>query len=372
MADSRLRLLEKIAEAALDDSLWEEVMDDLRAYLSGSHGIIFTSDIDPTSAGALWESKTIGIGDVNQYVEHYHTKDLWTLRGLETGAIETGRTFVGQEIVSEKEFVESEFHQDFMKGLDVKNLITATIFDGKGEIPRVMMSIYADNKSQPYDDDAAQFYRSIVPHIQNSIALRHKFKTFENKAASFEFLFNAIEQPAMLAGHDGAIIGMNRAAEVFLEGTDDIRVAGRLACWCPSDQKNLDAAMHRIIRTNADDAENAFVVAIKNRHDTRPYIVEFRSVPGSRDVHGNAPCALISITAERPPDMARVVAVCAFYDLTKAEMALCLKLLDGYSLIASAELLGVTEGTARQRLKTIFSKTDTHSQAALIGLLKSF
>lgn len=372
MDEFRLRILEKISEAALDDGLWEEIVDDLRAHLSGSHGIIFTPDIDPTSSGGLWMSRTLSPTDVEQYLEYYHTKDLWTLRGLETGTIKTGRAFVGQEIVSEKEFVETEFYQDFMRELESKNLITATIFDGNGDIPRVMMSVFAGNQSTPYDETALQFYNSIISRVQNSIALRHKFNAFEDQARSFEFVFNAIEQPAFLVNHAGRLIAVNQAAESFIETNDDFQVRGRLLCWCPRDQKSLDAALAMIAETGSEDAGSAIAISIKSKQSPRPYILDIRTVPGSREVNGRTPCALICISADRPPDRARVAAVCDFYDLTRAEKALCLRLLDGHSLKMSAELLGVTEGTARQRLKTVFSKTQTHSQAALISLFQTF
>ncbi|MBP5856514.1 hypothetical protein KAJ83_05815 [Marivibrio halodurans] len=361
-----------MTEAALDDRLWKEVMEDLRVELSGSHGIIFTPDVDPTSAGGIWSSPTISPTDVSEYLQYYHAKDLWTVRGLETGMIKTGRIFVGQEVVSDQDFVESEFYQDFMRLLDAKNLLTATVFDGTSDVPRVMMSIFAGNQSDPFAKDAVEFYRSIISGVQNSIALRQRFKTFEDKSLSFEFLFNSIQTPSLLVDDSRRVIAINAAAEGLLTSTDDFFVRSKLACWCPNDQRKLDAAFHRVSEVGTVERERSAVVTVKSKYSTTPYVIDFRTVPGSRDVFGRTPCAMICISSTRPTNMEHISAVCDFYGLTKAEKALCLRLLNGHSLIASAELLGITEGTARQRLKTVFSKTGTRSQVALNSLFRSF
>ncbi|UUP19265.1 helix-turn-helix transcriptional regulator [Nitratireductor thuwali] len=58
------------------------------------------------------------------------------------------------------------------------------------------------------------------------------------------------------------------------------------------------------------------------------------------------------------------------FQLTRAEAALAQHLLEGASLKEAAERLKITQGTARQRLKVIFNKTDTHRQSELIALLQ--
>lgn len=60
------------------------------------------------------------------------------------------------------------------------------------------------------------------------------------------------------------------------------------------------------------------------------------------------------------------------YGLSPSEIRLCEALLNGRSLSESALLLGVSEGTVRQRAKVIFNKTRTHRQGELVALLARF
>lgn len=57
------------------------------------------------------------------------------------------------------------------------------------------------------------------------------------------------------------------------------------------------------------------------------------------------------------------------FDLTDAEIAVCRLLLDGCSIRDIARQRGTSEGTARNQLKTVFSKTEVSSQGNLIRLL---
>jgi DNA-binding CsgD family transcriptional regulator len=57
------------------------------------------------------------------------------------------------------------------------------------------------------------------------------------------------------------------------------------------------------------------------------------------------------------------------FGVTLAEARLTLKLLEGLSLTASAEALGVSRNTARTQLSSVFSKTNLNSQTQLVKLV---
>ena len=57
------------------------------------------------------------------------------------------------------------------------------------------------------------------------------------------------------------------------------------------------------------------------------------------------------------------------FGLTPSEIAFCRRLLLGESVTDAAERLGITQGTARTRLKAILNKTGASRQAELMLLL---
>lgn len=60
------------------------------------------------------------------------------------------------------------------------------------------------------------------------------------------------------------------------------------------------------------------------------------------------------------------------FDLSAAEIRLCELLVNGHSLAKAAQMLGLSDGTVRQRVKAIFHKTGTHRQGELVARLARF
>ena len=59
------------------------------------------------------------------------------------------------------------------------------------------------------------------------------------------------------------------------------------------------------------------------------------------------------------------------FQLTKAEAALAVQLIDGVALAEAAGILDIAYNTARSHLRAIFAKTGTHRQVQLVTLLRS-
>ena len=61
--------------------------------------------------------------------------------------------------------------------------------------------------------------------------------------------------------------------------------------------------------------------------------------------------------------------IARLFGLTLAESRLTALLADGNSLEQAAEALGISRHTARNQLKSIFQKTETHRQGELVRLV---
>jgi DNA-binding CsgD family transcriptional regulator len=87
-----------------------------------------------------------------------------------------------------------------------------------------------------------------------------------------------------------------------------------------------------------------------------------------RSLHSEAVALVLVTNLERPVRPAREV-LHQLFGFTHTESRLARALLSGESLKAAAARLKISEGHARQRLKSMFSKTATSRQGELILLL---
>ena len=88
-----------------------------------------------------------------------------------------------------------------------------------------------------------------------------------------------------------------------------------------------------------------------------------------RSGHLDQPLALVFVGGGRPTAAAETIR--SMFGLSSGEALLVDHLVMGSTVEEAAEQLGVTTGTARQRLKTIFQKTGTGRQSELVRLILS-
>ncbi|MGU4703690.1 helix-turn-helix transcriptional regulator, partial [Burkholderia cepacia] len=99
--------------------------------------------------------------------------------------------------------------------------------------------------------------------------------------------------------------------------------------------------------------------------------VLIRAVPlseWSEDNPRRPACAIFIRDAERKSQASHEI-VRKLFDLTPAETALALALVNGQTLEEAADELAISKNTARSHLRAIFSKTGVTRQATLVRLL---
>jgi DNA-binding CsgD family transcriptional regulator len=104
------------------------------------------------------------------------------------------------------------------------------------------------------------------------------------------------------------------------------------------------------------------------RAASRPLLLRQLSVPGGWDVTGEAIAAIVVLDMEDCPHPDEHLLRDLFL-LTPAEARVATRLSCGQDLASIAKDLGVSRGTVRAQLKSLFWKTATRRQGELIALL---
>ncbi|PZU85460.1 MAG: hypothetical protein DI528_11870 [Shinella sp.] len=110
---------------------------------------------------------------------------------------------------------------------------------------------------------------------------------------------------------------------------------------------------------------------IARRENAAPVIIRILPVDGAAKSPFLCARALLLLNEIAAPSKSDWQVFSRAFGLTPAEARLAALLAIGESLETAAETLGITRETSRSRVKSIFQKTDTHRQAALVALLAS-
>jgi DNA-binding CsgD family transcriptional regulator len=108
---------------------------------------------------------------------------------------------------------------------------------------------------------------------------------------------------------------------------------------------------------------------VVRRREKRPVILRVLPVHGAARTPFLGARVLLTLTSLEPQPWPNAATLTRAFGLTRAEARLASIIAEGRGPENAAEALGISRGTARNQLKAIFGKTDTHRQSELVALL---
>jgi len=176
-----------------------------------------------------------------------------------------------------------------------------------------------------------------------------------------------VSQPALALDRLGFVLDINSAAEQLFD--DDVRVFNRrLLVRDQTARGALDTFINRL-RVTPDTATLPAAPIVVQRRVKRPLLIRILPV----DVAARSPFlgarALLVISDFSRKRVVPADMLSAAFGLSPAEAKLTAIIAKGHSLDEAAEQLSIARETARNQLKAVFAKTNTHRQSELVALL---
>jgi DNA-binding CsgD family transcriptional regulator len=272
-------------------------------------------------------------------------------------------------VVTELDFTTAEemdrhpYYQEFLAPLKWRWFAGVLVASGDDEW---CVSIQRSIKQGPFlPNEQAELVR-LSKALSSAAALARALGFASSQAAldAFELSGTAV----VLLNRRGEIMKLNKSAESILGA--GIRVSKkRLISNDPNATSALDRALHTLLWSNT--GSSLLPPIALPRTNCRPllaYPLKLASV--TANYLADCRALLVLVDPEKrsyPPE----TALRTGFGLTGAEARLAARLATGKSIEAVADELGVAKETARNQLKSIFSKTGVHRQAELVALFAS-
>ena len=178
-------------------------------------------------------------------------------------------------------------------------------------------------------------------------------------------VFNSMRVPAVALDRNGFVIEVNTVAEGVL-GTD-IKIKDRRVFLRDTAARALfNDAIEQLRdpgKCNPSDLEPIIVP----RSDKLPVIM--RIWPFGASGHGQEVRVLLTLNALGPRPAPSAAIIAKTFRLTPSEAKLACIIARGAPPDIAARELKISRETARNQLKSVFAKTDTHRQSELVALL---
>jgi DNA-binding CsgD family transcriptional regulator len=189
-------------------------------------------------------------------------------------------------------------------------------------------------------------------------------------AASPTAMLNAMHLPAIALDRHGFIVDANTAAEGVFD--DNIKIKDRRLFVRDPDRRNL--LKHAIDQLSSLPRPNALAVepVVVPRMDKLPVIVRIWPFAGPSHPPAQEVRALLTMNALGPRPGPPATILAKTFRLTPSEAELACIIARGAPPDIAARELKISRETARNQLKSVFAKTDTHRQSELVALLLQF
>lgn len=307
-------------------------------------------------------------GNLKAYTDYYYQHDVLTF-GLLT--LKPSEFHPHEAAYCDKAFLKSEIYHDYAAPLALRHAAGAVL-----PIPYSTTCFHFGacrqrNQVRYKQEDVAQL-NQLVPHLQQFLFLRERFGQMETRLAGLEQAFSRLGVAAFVCDQDGKIRHQTEEGDSLLRRHKGLGAKqGVLRC---GSGKTFEAFRRLVADATAasggEDRSPGGVLRVEGEEgDLDVVVTPIRyAAPGSLFGHSQ-PSAAVFIRPARSRSPLTVAALSGLYDLTAAEAAVAVFLTQGQSLAQIATTRGVSIETVRKQLKTLFLKTDTHSQSDLVSML---
>ncbi|WP_367190484.1 helix-turn-helix transcriptional regulator [Burkholderia sp. Ed8] len=349
--------IDDIYAAALGDQRWEAVLDGLRSSVGVRMATLLSFD-DKARVPAIEQAA----GDDASWVAacyHSYNTEFYLYDPVVPIAADwpTGRWFEDVKHLSAHQRAHSVFYQEFMHPFGLGSISGLYIHRGEGS--GAFLSVQGGPDSQGLSDDQRRMIEIMGAHISRALRIQARIGELEARVAAAESALDAIPVPVFLLGARRELRYTNRAADQLIAAEPALRVLnGRFAPEGCVDDAQWRHAFARggllLRRTTGEPLPLALIPVPEQSHLARER-------PGVT--------ALMTAADLRSPS-ARAQRLRVFYGLSSAEADLAVLLCcDGRSPQECAALRGVSIGTVRAQIKSIYTKTDVARAAQLTSLV---
>ncbi len=349
--------IDDVYAAALGDQRWEAVLDGLRVSVGVRMATLLSFD-DAARLPAIEQAA----GDDPSWVAACHRSyntEFYLYDPVVPVAADwqAGRWFEDIKHLSVRQRTHGVFYREFMQPFGLGSI--SGLYIHRGEGAGAFLSVQGGPESQGLSDDQRRAIEIMGAHISRALRIHARIGELEARVAAAESALDAVPVPVFLLGAQRELRYTNRAADQLIAAEPALRIVnGRFA-----PEGCVDDAQWR----------HAFARGglLLRRATGEPLPLALMPIPEQSRLARERPgvAALMTAADLRSPS-ARVQRLRVFYGLSSAEAELAVLLCcDGRSPQECAALRGVSIGTVRAQIKSIYTKTDVARAAQLTSLV---
>jgi DNA-binding CsgD family transcriptional regulator/PAS domain-containing protein len=362
---TKLKLVGKAYEAALDESKWPSFLEAFAAAVGGSSAMLRSNDMMNLSASF---NASVGYDPAWQvaYCQHFVKEDYYN---QVMNQFAPGKIFSSGQL-DQTELRKTEYYNDYLRPQDKMHAFGAFLL--KEGDNTLVLGIQRDKCGCAFGEEESRLMGVLIPHITRAVQIHRKLHTVTAKKKQAQGALDQMRMGVILTNRFGVPLYLNRAAELMMSQDVGLGVFhNKLAVHSATET----AQLLKMIFDAAPGAKDVGVggdmrITLPNKVDILHCVVTPSAPEFSFMLNTSIGADCVAVFLSRPGGLQmspkRLVTL---YKITPAEARLAARLAALRTVEEAADDLGVTVSTARSQLKSVFAKTCTRSQSELLMLL---
>jgi DNA-binding CsgD family transcriptional regulator/PAS domain-containing protein len=360
-----LEVVARLYDAALDDSLWTQVLSKIEILLHANNVRMIITD--KNSGAPIFAISSRHPESNGEYISYYASIDERWPRILKLPHFSPT---IHERLFREGEMATSRVYNEFLVKYDAQSQ-TITRMDGPGG-NSVVFSAIREKSRGAFDGPETETIRHLLPHILRAMQVHHAMVLMGAVNQSLASRLESAQLGAIFLDHDGRIIETNKSAASILKARDGLaRERGFVKASHRQENAKLQTLLADVIAQGlATKMGSSGVLLVSRPSMLCP--LSLLVVPISSKQLDFGACRPVAAIFVRDPENRLELStekLARLFGLTPAESRLAVALAHGQSLQDYVEVNALSKNTVRWLLKNVMSKTDTRRQAELVRLI---
>ena len=359
-----------IYDAALDASLWTNVLGKTRQFVGGQAASLLSKDACNNTGNVYYDDGGIDPHYVNLYFNKYVKLDPCTVGHFFAQIEEPVAT---ADLVPYHEFIETRVYKEWARPQGLVDCVMAVL--DKSATSVALFCVFRHERDGLIDDEARRRMRLIVPHIRRAVLIGNVVDLKTTEAENLGAALDGLSAGIFLVDETGRIVHANAAGLVILRSGNYLRAAGgRLVASAPETGRVLYDTFRAASNGDAAIGIKGIALPLIAEDGARhvAHVLPLRSGARRRASASSAAVAAVFVhkaaleTSSVPEVLAKA------YKLTPTELRVLLAIVEVGGVPEVAEALGIADTTVKTHLGNLYEKTGVGRQADLVKLVAGF
>ncbi|GAA5014485.1 hypothetical protein GCM10023206_24630 [Acinetobacter puyangensis] len=369
LTEQENKVIGMIYDAALNPSLWQEVLTEIVDFtgsttaiftatdqLSPHYDFVFTHNIPPESMAA-YQDEQVKVLDLRLHAPY------WAEKALGDTVLNTFAPYASMPVGTD-EFI---FYEKCAKPTNVSHV--AAVLLERSVYSWAVFAVHRAPYLEEYSEQDGKILKRLGVHIRRALQIYRQMIILQEDKQDIYHVLDHFKIGVILVNQDYQLYYANTIVKKIFERCSvlDLDKNNNLKTLKKFQERLNQLISSALFKDNSLDYDAGGILSLYDDKENDSLMLSILPFSGAAKLQQRK--AIIFVTSTNQPQYLARDYLIQKYKLAKRELDVCELFIHGLSLEQIAEQMNITYGSVRIYIKNIFAKTKCNSQTELMQLL---